>query len=120
MPVANFFPSPSSRSARACPLARPPARSSSSLSVLLWFALFAPVLVQNETSQVSLPFSLFLAFLFPVSVFLAACFFVFLRRRRIRAAGELLRFLFPFGFVRADSTTSAHCTPLMVSFYPAL
>jgi hypothetical protein len=75
MPVANFFPSPSSRSARACPLARPPARSSSSLSVLLWFALSAPVLVQNETSQVSLPFSLFLALLFPVSVFLAACFF---------------------------------------------
>jgi hypothetical protein len=75
MPVANFFPSPSSRSARACPLARPPARSSSSLSVLLWFALFSPVLVQNETSQVSLPFSLFLALLFLVSVFLAACFF---------------------------------------------
>jgi len=104
MPVANFFPSPSSRSARA----RPPARPSSSLSVLLCFALFAPVLVQNETSQVSLPFSLFPALLFPVSVLLAAYFF-FLRRRRIRVAGELLRFLFPFRFVRADSTTSAHC-----------
>jgi hypothetical protein len=69
MPVANFFPSPSSRSARACPLARPPARSSSSLCVLLCFALFAPVLVRNKTSQVSLPFSLFPALLFPVSLF---------------------------------------------------
>jgi hypothetical protein len=54
---------------------RPPARPSSSLSVLLCFALFAPVLVQNETSQVSLPFSLFPALLFPVSVLLAADFF---------------------------------------------
>lgn len=47
-------------------------------------------------------------------------FFFFLRRGRIRAAGELLRFLLPFRFVRADFTTFAHCAPLMVSFYPAL
>jgi hypothetical protein len=108
MPVANFFPCPSSRSARACPLAHPPARPSSSLSVLLCFALFAPVSVQKETSQVSLPFSLFPALLFPFPGFWPLVLF-FLRRRRIRAAGELLRFLFPFRFVRAASTTSAHC-----------
>lgn len=87
---------------------RPPARPSSSLSVLLCFALFAPVSVQKETSQFSPPFSLFPALLFPFPCFWPPVF-LFLRRRRIRAAGELLRFLFPFRFVRADSTTSAHC-----------
>jgi hypothetical protein len=109
MPVANFFPSPSSRSARACPLARPPARPPAIIAFRP--ALLCPLCscFGSERDLTSFPsFLPFSSSSFPVSVFLAACFF-FLRRRRIRAAGDLLRFLFPFRFVRADSTTSAHC-----------
>lgn len=121
MPVANFFPSPSSRSARACPLARPPARP-------LVIIAFRPALVcplcscfGSERDLTSFPsFLPFSSSSFSRFRVFGRLFFFSLRRRRIRAAGELLRFLFPFRFVRADSTTFAHCAPLMVSFYPAL
>jgi hypothetical protein len=77
--------------------------------------LFAPFLVYNETSQVSLPFSLLPALLFLVSAFLAACLFF---------PSAVVEFVLPesycasfFRFVSfAPTLQPRHIAPLMVSF----